>query len=103
MRSTNKKGTNTRFAPTVCVIEWFVLGIGGWGLYREQKCRGNPCDCPDVDETIRELSVRGEAGALGCVRDRSGYETLNKLRITNYELRKGKSRETRLTICMRRV
>ena len=35
----------------------------------------------------RELSVRAEAWALGCVRDRSGYETLNQLRITNYELR----------------
>ena len=35
----------------------------------------------DVDETIRELSVRG--GALGCVRDRSGYETQNQLQITN--------------------
>ena len=30
----------------------------------------------------------GMVGALGCVRDRSGYETLNQLRITNYELRK---------------
>ena len=75
----------------------------------------------DVDETIRELSVRVwrsvcaehknvgailviarysvialllmrqfvnclyvvEAWASGCVRDRSGYETLNQLRITN--------------------
>ena len=45
----------------LCVIEWFVLGIGGRGLYRAQKCRGNPCDFPDVDETIRELSVRAEA------------------------------------------
>ena len=55
----------------------FVLGIGGRGLCGAQKCRGNPCDCLDVDEAIRELSVRAEAGALGCVRDRSGYETLN--------------------------
>ena len=45
----------------------------------------------DVDETIRELSVRAEAWALGCVRDRSGYETLNQLQITNYELRKGRN------------
>ena len=30
----------------LCVIEWFVLGIGGWGLCGAQKCRGNPCDCP---------------------------------------------------------
>ena len=29
----------------------------------------------------------GVVGALGCVRDRSGYETLNQLRIRNYELR----------------
>ena len=34
------------------------------GLCGAQKCRGNPCDCPVqrdcpiVDETIRELSVR---------------------------------------------
>ena len=77
------------------------------GLCGAQKCRGNPCDCPDVDETICSallvVNCRYVAGALGCVRDRSGYETLNQLRITNYELRKGKSRETRLTICMRRV
>ena len=33
----------------------------------------------------------GVVGALGCVRDRSGYETQNQLRITNYELRKGKN------------
>ena len=26
----------------LCVIEWFVLGIGGWGLCGAQKCRGNP-------------------------------------------------------------
>ena len=60
-----------------------VLGVGGRGLCGTQKCRGNSCDCPDVDETIRELSVRTEAGAFGCVRDRSGYETLNKLIINN--------------------
>ena len=47
---------------------------------------GSPLHCVllnDVDETIRELSVRAEAWALGCVRDSSGYETLNQLRITN--------------------
>ena len=41
----------------------------------------------DVAQTIHELSVRTEAWAFGCVRDRSGYETLNQLRIKNYELR----------------
>ena len=63
----------------------FVLGVGGWGLCGAQNVGAIPCVCPIIDETIRELSVRG--GALGCVRDRSGYETLNQLQITNYELR----------------
>ena len=78
------------------------------------KCRGNPCDCPYSVFALlfmRQFAPHcwswivctAGAWASGCVRDRSGYETLNQLRITNYELRKGKSRETRLTICMRRV
>ena len=57
---------NTRFAPTIRVLN-------------------------DVAQAIRELSVRAEAWASGCVRDRSGYETLNQLRITNY----GKGRAER--------
>ena len=44
--NTNIERANTRFAPTIRVIEWFVLGIGGWDLCGAQKCRGNPCDCP---------------------------------------------------------
>ena len=51
--NTNIERANTRFAPTVCaLLNGLYWVIGGWGLCGAQKCRGNPCDCPDVDEAI---------------------------------------------------
>ena len=59
--------------------------------YNKGRAQGSPLRfvlLNDVDETICSAllvvnCLYGMVGALGCVRDRSGYETLNKIIIKN--------------------
>ena len=66
------------------------------------------CDCPDVDKAICSallvVNCRYVAGALGCVRDRSGYETQNRMKNEKLRMKRGKRvGKAQPSVDMRRV
>ena len=103
--NTNIERANTRFAPTIRKLN-VCIGCRRSVCAEHEKCGGDPCDCPDVDEAICSALLvvnclygwrlgRWDAWGIGAdTRRWINYE----LRITNYG-KGGTERQNQPFVC----